>query len=169
MPFKGLSQQVKNTWKLYQSKAVDQDMLLQIFKKKLNPPFNSYWAFRHFLSIPKTFKFSFLQELEWCLQQIYSNLLLLGGPSLAHLFSSKGFQQQMSSISNVGLSRWSWNATSVHSCHWILSNVTLSVFQLYSEHHIYFCNVTSVTWDTFSVIWNASIVNTIHVPIKRRI
>jgi hypothetical protein len=37
MPFKGLSQQVENAWKLYQSKAVDQDMLLQILKKKIKP------------------------------------------------------------------------------------------------------------------------------------
>jgi hypothetical protein len=58
---------------------------------------------------------------------------------------------------------------SVHSCHWIVSGVTLSVFQLYLEHLTYFLNVFSVTWNAFHVIWNASSVNTIYLPIKRRI
>jgi hypothetical protein len=75
----------------------------------------------------------------------------------------------MHSNSNVKLSSWCWNADSVHSCHWIVSSVTLSVFQLYPEHLTYFWNVSSVTWNAFSVIWNASSVNTIHVPVKRRI
>jgi hypothetical protein len=52
---------------------------------------------------------------------------------------------------------------------WIVSSVTLSVFQLYLEHLTYFCNVSSVTRNAFSVIWTASSVKTIHVPVKRRI
>jgi hypothetical protein len=71
----------------------------------------------------------------------------------------------MHSNSNVR-SRWSLNAISVHSCRWIVSNVTLSVFQLSLEHLTYFWNVSSVTLNAFTVIWNAFIVNTIHVPIK---
>jgi hypothetical protein len=50
-----------------------------------------------------------------------------------------------------------------------LSSVTLSVFRLYLELLTYFWNVSSVTWNVSSVIWNASSVNTIHVPVKRRI
>jgi hypothetical protein len=61
------------------------------------------------------------------------------------------------------------STVSVHSCHWIVSSVTLSVFQLYLENLTYFWNVSSVTWNAFIVIWNASSVNTIHVPMKRRI
>jgi hypothetical protein len=75
----------------------------------------------------------------------------------------------MHSNSNVRCSRWSWNADGVHSCQWIMSGVTLSVFQLYLEHLTYFWNVSSATWSAFSVIWNASSVSTIHVPVKRRI
>jgi hypothetical protein len=75
----------------------------------------------------------------------------------------------MHSNSNVRLSRWSWNADSVHYCHWIVSSVTLSVFQLYLEHFTYFWNVSCAIWNAFSVIWNASSVYTIHVPVKRRI
>jgi hypothetical protein len=52
---------------------------------------------------------------------------------------------------------------------WIVSSVTLSVFQLYIEHLTYFWNVSCAIWNAFSVIWNASSVNTIHVPVKRRI
>ncbi len=40
----------------------------------------------------------------------------------------------------------------------------MSVFQLYLEHLTYFVNVSSVNWNVVSVIWNASSVNTIHVP-----
>ncbi len=29
--------------------------------------------------------------------------------------------------------------------------------------------VSSVTWNAFSVIWSACSINTIHVPVKRRI
>jgi hypothetical protein len=65
----------------------------------------------------------------------------------------------MHSNSNVRWSRWSWNADSVHSCHWIVSSVTLSVFQLYLEQLTYFLNVSSVTWNASSVIWNASNVS----------
>jgi hypothetical protein len=72
----------------------------------------------------------------------------------------------MNSNSNVRWSRWKWNADSVHSCHWIVSSVTLFVFQLYLEHLIYFWNVSSVTWNAFSVIRNAFSVNTIHVSVK---
>ena len=61
------------------------------------------------------------------------------------------------------------DADSAHSCHWIVSSVTLSVFQLYIEHLTYFWNVSSAIWNAFSVIWNAFSVNTIHVPVKRRI
>ncbi len=75
----------------------------------------------------------------------------------------------MHSNSNVKCSWWSWNAGSVHSCYWIVSSVTLSVFQLYLEHLTYFWNVSSAIWNALSVIWNASSVNTIHVPVKRRI
>ena len=71
----------------------------------------------------------------------------------------------MHSNSNVRLSRWSWNADSAHSCHWIVSSVALSMFQLYLKHLTYFWNVSSVTWNAFSVIWNASSVDTIHVPV----
>ncbi len=52
---------------------------------------------------------------------------------------------------------------------WIVSSVTLSVFQLYLEHLTYFWNVFSATWNAFSVIWNASSVTTIHGPVKGRI
>jgi hypothetical protein len=75
----------------------------------------------------------------------------------------------MHSNNNVRQSRWSWNADSVHSRHCTLSSVTLSVFQLYLEHLTYFWNVSSVTWNAFSVIWNTSSVNTIHIPVRRRI
>ena len=30
-------------------------------------------------------------------------------------------------------------------------------------------NVSSAIWNAFGVIWNAFSVNTIHVPVKRRI
>ncbi len=46
-----------------------------------------------------------------------------------------------------------------------MSSVTLSVFQLYLEHLTYFRNVFIV----FSVIWSASCVNTIHVPVKENL
>jgi hypothetical protein len=55
-----------------------------------------------------------------------------------------------------------------HSCHWIVSNVILSVFQLYQEHLAYFWNVSGVTWNASGVILNASSVNTIHVLLKKR-
>jgi hypothetical protein len=72
----------------------------------------------------------------------------------------------MHSNSNVRLSRWRWNADSAQACHWIVSSVTLSVFQLYIQHLTYFWNVSCAIWNAFSVIWNASSVNTIHVPVK---
>ncbi len=75
----------------------------------------------------------------------------------------------MHSNSNMRLSRWSLNADSVHSCQWIVSSVTLSVFQLYLEHLTYFWNVFRVTCNVFSIIWNASSVTIIHVPVKRKI
>ncbi len=65
----------------------------------------------------------------------------------------------MHSNSNVRRSSWSWNADSVHFCHWIVSIVTQYVFQLYLEHLTYFWNVSCVTW-------NASSVSTVHVPVK---
>jgi hypothetical protein len=43
-----------------------------------------------------------------------------------------------------------------------LHSVTLSVFQLYLDHLSYCWNVSSVTW-------NASSVNTIPIPIMKRI
>jgi hypothetical protein len=43
------------------------------------------------------------------------------------------------------------------------------VFQLYLEHLTYFWNISSAIWIAFNVSWNASSVNTIHVPVKRRI
>jgi hypothetical protein len=61
------------------------------------------------------------------------------------------------------------NADSVQSCHWIVSSVTLSVFQLYVEHPTYFWNVSSVMWNVSSIIINFFSVNTIYVPVKRRI
>jgi hypothetical protein len=75
----------------------------------------------------------------------------------------------MQDNSNMRLSRWSWNADSVHYCYWIVSSVTLYVFLPYLEHPTYFWNASSATRNTFNVIWNASNVNTIHDPIKRRI
>jgi hypothetical protein len=49
----------------------------------------------------------------------------------------------------------------------LVSSVTLSVFQLYLQHHTYFWNVYSVTCDASIVIWNASSAKTIHVSVKR--
>ncbi len=43
------------------------------------------------------------------------------------------------------------------------------MFQLYLEHLTYFWKISSVTWNAFSEIWNASSFNTIHVLVKRRI
>jgi hypothetical protein len=54
-------------------------------------------------------------------------------------------------------------------CCWIVSSGTPSVFQLYLEHLTYFWNVPSATWNVYSVILNASSVNTIHTPVKRKI
>jgi hypothetical protein len=54
---------------------------------------------------------------------------------------------------------------SVHSCHRVVSSVTLFVFQLYLEHLIYFWNVSSITWNTSSLIWNATSVSTVDVPV----
>ncbi len=74
----------------------------------------------------------------------------------------------MHSNSNVRCPRWSWNTDSVHPCHWTVAHVTLSVFQLYLEDLTYCCwNVSSITCDAISVIWDASSVNTVHIPIKR--
>ncbi len=62
---------------------------------------------------------------------------------------------------------WRWNADNVHSCHWIVSSVTLSVFQFYLEHLTYFWNESGVTWNAASGIQNASSVNT--VLVKREL
>jgi hypothetical protein len=60
---KGLSHQIVNAWKWFQSKALGYDILLQIFKK-LNSLFSFKWAkvLKH--TTPNTFHFSFLLEHE---------------------------------------------------------------------------------------------------------
>jgi hypothetical protein len=52
--------------------------------------------------------------------------------------------------------------SAIISCSWIVSSET-PVFQLYLEHLNYFWNVSSTISNVFTVIWNASCVNTIHV------
>lgn len=63
--------------------------------------------------------------------------------------------------------RWSWNADYLDSFYWIVSSVTLSVFQLYLELSHFSLNVSSVNWNAFSAFWNASSISTIHVQKKR--